>query len=114
MVLITGYMIREGKDGKSFIALELQGELEMVQSVDSGRFYATARRCSITSTFTEDVAKTLIGKTLSGRIARVQTDPYEYTVKETGEVINLAHSFQYLPDETPVAQREPEREPVFI
>jgi hypothetical protein len=113
MVRISDYMIREGKDGKSFIALELEGEIEMVQS-ESGRFYATARRCSITSTFTEDVAKTLIGKTLPGRIARVQTDPYAYTVKETGEVINLAHSYQYLPDEMPVTQREPEREPVFI
>jgi hypothetical protein len=114
MVRISDFMIRESKDGKSFVALELQGELEMVQSSETNKFYATARRCSITSTFDEETAKTLIGKTFPGRIVRVQSDPYEYTIKETGEVIKLAHSYQYLPEETPVVQREPVNEPVFI
>jgi hypothetical protein len=114
MVKIVDYHIRENSQGKSFVSLELQGELEMVQSIETGRFYATARRCSITSTFDEDTAKSLIGKTLPGRIARVQVDAYDYTVRETGEVIKLAHSYQYLPEETPVVQREPVNEPVFI
>ena len=99
MVTITGYVLRQNKEGKSFVALELSGDIEMIQSSSSGRFYMTSKRCSIPSTFTEETAKLLIGKTLPGRIDRVQTEPYEYTVKETGEVITLVHTYAYVPEE---------------
>ncbi|MCU7551788.1 hypothetical protein OCK74_21890 [Chitinophagaceae bacterium LB-8] len=99
MVTIINYSIRENGEGKSFVSLELQGDVEMIQSAQTGRFYATARRCTIPSTFTEDIAKTLIGKQIRGRIERVQTEGYEYTVKETGEVITLTHSYTYNPEE---------------
>lgn len=75
------------------------GDIELVQSAETGRFYATAKRCSIPSTFSEDLAKSLIGKQLPGRIDRVQAAPYEYTVKETGEVILLSHTYVYTPKE---------------
>jgi hypothetical protein len=99
MVTITNYVVRENSEGKSFVSLELQGEVEMIQSATTGRFYATARRCSMPSTFTEEVAKTLVGKQIRGRIDRVQCEPYEYTVKETGEVIILMHTYAYTPEE---------------
>lgn len=99
MVTITGYVLRQNKEGKSFVALELSGDIEMIQSGTSGRFYMTAKRCSIPSTFTEETAKLLIGKTMPGRIDRVQSEPYEYTVKETGEVITLVHTYSYVPEE---------------
>lgn len=102
MVRVIDYHVRQNKEGKGFISLELQGDLEMVQSTETGRFYATAKRCSVTSTFNEDTAKLLIGKSMPGRIIRVQTDSYEYTIKETGEVIRLAHSYEYRPDEAEV------------
>lgn len=101
MVTITGYVLRQNKDGKSFVALELSGDIEMIQSATSGRFYMTSKRCSIPSTFTEETAKLLIGKTMPGHITRVQTEPYEYTVKETGEVITLVHTYTYVPEERP-------------
>jgi hypothetical protein len=31
----------------------------------------------------------------------VATEPYEYTIKGTGEVITLAHTYRYVPDEKP-------------
>jgi hypothetical protein len=99
MVTVKNYALRESKDGKQFITLELQGDLEMVQSMGTGRFYATARKCSVTSTFDEATAKILIGRQIPGSIRRVETETYEYTIPETGEVILLAHSYQYFPDE---------------
>ena len=99
MVTITSYFIRQNKDGKPFIALELSGDIEMIQSATTGRFYMTAKRCSIPSSFPEEVAKLMIGKTLRGRIDRVETAAYEYTVKETGEVVTLAHTYAYVPEE---------------
>ncbi|TXJ22834.1 MAG: hypothetical protein E6Q24_20120 [Chitinophagaceae bacterium] len=99
MVTITNYFVRETKEGKTFIALELQGELEMIQSTETGNFYATAKRCTISSTFSEDVAKNLLGKQLPGRIERIQTEPYEYTIRTTGEVITLVHRYVYCPEE---------------
>ncbi|MGN6293486.1 MAG: hypothetical protein ACTHMV_12150 [Chitinophagaceae bacterium] len=99
MVTITNYFVRETKEGKAFIALELQGELEMIQSTETGNFYATAKRCTISSTFSEEVAKNLLGKQLPGRIERIQTEPYDYTIKATGEVITLVHRYVYYPEE---------------
>lgn len=99
MVTISNFFIRQGKDNKPFVALEISGDIELLQSSETGRFYATAKRCSIPSTFSEEVAKTLIGKRLPGGIEKVDTAPYEYVVKETGEVITLSHTYVYVPTE---------------
>jgi hypothetical protein len=99
MVTISSYSVRQNHDGKPFVSLEILGDVEFVQSSTTGAFYATAKKCSMSSTFSEEVAKTLIGKQLPGRIERVQVDPYEFTVKETGEVLNLCHSYVYNPSE---------------
>ena len=48
----------------------------MVQSLDTGKFYATARKASVTSTFNEETAKGLIGTKMPGVIKRVESDPY--------------------------------------
>ena len=99
MVKISGFKQRITAEGKSFITLELQGEVELIQSTETGKFYATARRCSISSTFNEEQAKTLIGKQFPGKIVRENVEEYEYTIKETGEVIKLCHSYVYNPEE---------------
>ncbi len=99
MVTVKNYALRQSKDGKQFIALELQGDLELIQSMETGNFYATVRKCSITSTFDEATAKALIGTKMPGSIKRVETEAYDFTVPETGEVIKLAHSWQYVPEE---------------
>lgn len=107
MVKVINAHLREGANG-SFVSLELQGDLELVQSQTTGRFYATARRCFISSTFDINVAKQFVGKTIKGSIIRVETDPYDYTVPETGEVITLAHNYDFLPEEESTSTPEPE------
>jgi len=102
MVTISDYAARESADGKKFYALILQGGLEMVLSEETGRYYATAKTASVTSTFDEATCKALIGSKLPGKIARIQCDPFEYTIKETGEVINLTHRWAYNPNEAAV------------
>ncbi len=99
MITIKNYHLRERKDGKQFITLELQGDIEMVQSMETGRFYATARRCSISSTFDEASAQAVIGTVMPGRIVRQDCDEYEYAIPESGEIIKLAHRWEYRPDE---------------
>ena len=102
MVTITNFRLHETKEGKPFVSLELSGDVEMVQSSQTGRFYATSKRCWISCTFSEDIAKSLVGKQIKGRIERVQCESYQYTVPETGELITLSHTYMYQPDEAPV------------
>ena len=98
MVLITGYNLRQKEGEKSFVTLNLEGDIEMVQSSSTNRFYATVRRCTISSTFDEATAKRMVGKQIVGQIIRVQCEPYEYTVPESGEVVNLGYTWDYLPE----------------
>ena len=55
MVKVTNYAVRERKDGTTFIALEITGGLEIQQSQTTGNFYATVKKCSIPSTFDENI-----------------------------------------------------------
>jgi hypothetical protein len=48
------------------------------------------------------VSTTLVGKQLPGRIEKVEAAPYEYVVKETGEVLTLSHTYVYIPEEKQV------------
>ncbi len=99
MVTIINAFKRE-KDGKSFMVLQIQGGVEMVQNSTTGRFYATAKKCFIPCTFDEITAKSLIGSQINGSIKREECDPYQYTVPSTGEVITLAHTYTYSPEES--------------
>ena len=98
MVRIINYKERQAEDGSTFYALEIQGGIEMIKSQESGNFYATARRASIVSTFDEATCKALVGSELSGMVEKQSCDLYEYTIKETGEVIELAHRYVYVPE----------------
>lgn len=72
----------------------------MVLSEESGRYYSTAKQASITSTFDENTCKGLVGTKLPGRITRVQCDLFDYTIRETGEVISLNHRWTHDPHES--------------
>ena len=99
MVTVIDYHVRENKLGESFTTLTLQGDLEMIKSQTTGKFYATARKTSIVSTFNEPACKSLIGTTLPGRIDRVPVDkPYDYEIPDTGEVIKLDYTYEYNPE----------------
>lgn len=99
MVTIIGFKQGQTEDGKIFHKLQLQGGVEAVQSKGSGKYYMTARTCFIPSTFDEETCKKLIGTIMKGTVEKVVTDPYDYTVPETGEVISLDYQWQYQPVE---------------
>jgi hypothetical protein len=77
MVRIYQAHLRENEKG-SFVSLELMGDIELVQSQNTGRFYATAKRCFISSTFNLETAQSLVGQLLPGKIVRVACEPYSY------------------------------------
>ena len=94
MVTVTGFKTVETPEGDSYVRLILQGDLEMVQSSETGNYYATARRTSISCTFDEVLAEKMVGKQLDGWILKVDTEPYEFTV-DSGETIKLSHRWIY-------------------
>jgi hypothetical protein len=96
MVTIIGFRERQNLTGEKFFSLVLQGGLEMVMSKQTGRYYATAKSASVTSTFTEEVCKELIGQKIPGSIHRVPCEPYGFIIPDTGELINLDHRWIYL------------------
>ena len=102
-VKIVDFKLRQSLDGKPFFALILQGGIEIVRSA-SGNTYATSKSASVPTTFNESICNSLIGSELPGRIEKVETEPYEYTVQETGEVILLTHRYEYVEQELPVHQ----------
>lgn len=94
MVTVTDYKLRESLEGKTFFALILQGGVELVRSANGGS-YLTAKKASLPTTFDEVTCQTLVGTQLPGSIQKVETEPYEYTIPETGEVILLTHRYEY-------------------
>ena len=99
MVTVIDYAKRQRKDdGSEFIVLILQGGLSLVKSQETGNFYATAKQCSIPSTFDEATAKAMIGESIPGSVVKMQCDAYEWTNKETGEVLELNHRWVYVPE----------------
>ena len=98
MVTISDYRVNVNSEGKSFCSLILQGDVELVRSRTTSRFYATARKTSITSTFDENNCRQLIGKTIKGSIVKVDCDDYDYIIPESGEVIRLNYNYCYVAD----------------
>lgn len=98
MVRIINYKERIKEDGTSFFVLELQGGIEMVQSNETGNFYATAKKAFIPSTFDEQTCVALIGTDMPGSISKEECEPFDYVVKETGEEITLFHRWVYVPE----------------
>lgn len=99
MVTVINFIERRRQDGSSFFVLEVQGGLEMVRSEKTGNFYATIKKTFIPSTFDENTCQAIIGTQIPGSIEKVETESYEYTIKDTGEVIKLKHRFEYNPEE---------------
>jgi ketol-acid reductoisomerase len=96
MVKVTGVETRKNSEGQNFTVLVLLGGLDMVKSKETGRFYATARKTTISSTFSEETAKDFVGTKLPGRIEKVECEPYDFVV-EGGEVIELDYTWAYNP-----------------
>jgi len=99
MVKIIDFKEMENEAGEKFCTLILQGGVEMVKSKSTGKFYATARTSSVISTFDAHTCNQLIGEQMPGNIKKVDCEEYDYTVKESGEVIKLTHRYEYVPEE---------------
>jgi len=95
MVKIISYKERLSGEGKPFMALVLQGGVEIIHSA-SGGMYATVRKATVASTFDEETCKGLVGTEIPGAIEKQECEPYEYTVERTGEVLTLFHRYIYV------------------
>ena len=104
MVRIINYKTRQKEDGTEFYLLEVQGGIEMIKSKSTGQYYATAKKALVSTTFDEVTCKGLIGSEFPGKITKVVTEPYQYTIRDTGELITLEHRYIYLPDDVDVEE----------
>jgi len=95
MVKIVAVAERENSAGEKFYALILQGGVEMVMSKETGRYYATAKTASVTSTFTKETCESLIGSEMPGSIQKQKCDPYEFVNPDTGEIVQREHRWVY-------------------
>jgi hypothetical protein len=100
MVTIVDYKTyQKESDGSEFHSLVVQGGVEAVKSKGTNRTYLTARTARVSCTFNEATCKGLIGTTLPGTVKKVDTDPYEYAIPDSGEIITLNHRFEYMSEE---------------
>ena len=105
MLTITNYAQRTNQEGKDYFSLELTSdEPEMVLS-QAGKYYITTRKCMMSSTFTEPICKVMLGKQFPGSISKVECEPYEFTVPETGEAITRQHRYEYVPMEASTTEQ---------
>lgn len=99
MVTIVGCKQIETAEGKVFTCIELQGDAKLVQSETTGKFYLSASKTRVTSSMPFEVCQMLLGQKLSGCVEKQSCEPYEYTNKETGEVLTLDYTYAYNPRE---------------
>ena len=94
---VTVKEIKKATNSKDeeFYGLIVQSGAVPVKSKQTGRVYLTAKTAFVATTFDEETASSLIGEQFEGSIRKVPTDPYEYTIEETGEIIELSHRWEY-------------------
>jgi hypothetical protein len=96
MVTVKEIKKVENSKGEEFYGLIVQSGVMSVKSKQTGRVYITAKRAFAATTFDEQTASSFIGTEFEGTLKKVQTDPYEYTIKETGEIIVLTHRYEFV------------------
>ncbi len=104
MVKIIGYKTFEKENGENYHYLVVQGGIEAVKSQQTGKTYLTTKTSRVPCTFDEAVCESLIGTTLPGAIKRVEVEPYEITIAETGEVVERSHRYEYISEEEAVVE----------
>lgn len=106
MVRIVNYLKRQTEEGKEFFVLEVQGGIEMVLSQSTQKYYATAKKAYVSSTFDEATCKALIGTEMPGTVSKVECDPYEFVSTQTGEIVTLSHNYVYTPIECTASKED--------
>ncbi|WP_223032683.1 hypothetical protein [Hanstruepera marina] len=106
MVTIVDYKTyQRDDDGTEFHALVVQGGVEAVRSKETDRMYFTARTATVPCTFNKVTCKQLLGTEMPGIIKRVETDPYEYVIPQTGELVTLSHRNEYVSEENEIVHK---------
>ena len=95
MVSIKEVKKAENSMGETFFGLIVQSGAVAVKSKETGHVYFTAKTAFVSTTFDEESAISMIGQEFEGTIKKIETTPYEYTLEETGEVIELSHRWEY-------------------
>lgn len=99
MVQIVGYKKVEKEDGTIFFLLEVQGGVEPIKSKTTGKLYLTARKAFVSSSFNETTCQSLLGTKLEGAVTKIEVEPYQFVIKETGEIITRNHRYEYVTEE---------------
>ena len=95
MVTVKEVKKAENSKGEEFFGLIVQSGAMSVKSKTTGRVYLTAKTAFVATTFDEQTASSLVGSEFEGYIKKVVTDPYEYTIEDTGEIIELSHRWEF-------------------
>lgn len=96
MVTVKEVKKATNSDGEEFFGLIVESGAMSVRSKKTGRIYLTSRTAFVATTFDELTASSLIGTEFEGSVKKVNTEPYEFTIEETGEIIELAHRWEYV------------------
>ena len=110
MVKIVDYAERESADGDLFYALILEGDLRMAQSKETGQFYATTRKTSVPSTFSEEECEKMLGLDLPGKIVKQKCNPYDYVDSNTGEILTKEERWVFLSEDSVEVEAEQKSE----
>lgn len=105
MVTVKDYKTITNRDGEDFFALVVEGGVQPVRSQRTGRIYFTTRSATVPTTFDEDTCKKVINTNFNGEVRRVDCDPYEYTIEETGEIIELSHRWEFMDDTLEILEK---------
>lgn len=99
MVKIVDFKTYQKEDGTEFCTLKVQSGVEAVKSKKTGKMYLTAKTASVPCTFDENTCKALIGSELPGSIQKVEVEPFDYEIPDTGEVITLSERNEYVSEQ---------------
>ena len=98
MVKVISFEKRTAFDGRKFNVLILQGGIDMIKSKRTGKSYLTAHKVSMACTMDEETAKEQIGSKLPGTIQKIECEPYEFIIPQSGEKVMLDYTFKYSPE----------------
>lgn len=106
MVRVIDYKTVKKDGGSEFCLLVVQGGIELVRSQVTNKTYFTARTVNVPATFDENMCRSLIGSEFEGHIIKVACEPYEYTIKETGETIQIDYKYEFVDQETKIIEEQ--------
>jgi hypothetical protein len=65
----------------------------------------------VPSTFDENLAKTMIGEKIPGSVQRKPCEPYDFVIKDTGEILHLDYRWAYVPEGATIEEAVFEEKP---